>query len=391
MLASKSVAGLRSLGSIVATASSSRVLDLHGLAAENLDDPDYAGRPLFLHPVLNRSIIVKHNVRPGEADRLPRGRFNATKVIFPFDLDDLDLGGQLLFVGQRNFSEVLTRHLDYRELPLERDMAVLAILDKLPTLDPFLIRESLKRHQVVDVGRCYYRLSETDKAEMLGFVAGEIEALINLCFGGRSGNDERMQRLSQLLLADRESDELEPLRLTFRMGPAEFSEAMFSWKAFLYYRWRSRALAPLLQGTLNSISTIRARRYEREEVSFVVRAKQLLEKTISDSWREVAQRLKLYDTAFAALTSDGNPENFRLFLKHGPFLFIELGERIGRLELIVSFWNARFGGHGIVGISPDDVLENMRELLQALSLEMSKPLTKLKPSISLPLDEPSPG
>ena len=65
----KSVAGVRSLKNLVATASSARVLDLHALATEDPDDPDYRLRPLFAHPVLNRAIITKHNARSGEEAR----------------------------------------------------------------------------------------------------------------------------------------------------------------------------------------------------------------------------------------------------------------------------------------------------------------------------------
>lgn len=370
MQALNAVAGLRSLKSIIATASSVRVLDLHALASEELDDPDYAEKPLFIHPVLNRSIILKHNLRSGETDRLSPGRFSATKIIFPFDPADLNMGGQWLFVGQRNFIAALARHLDYTNQAMERDVAVLRVLDRLPTLDPFLIRESLLR-QKIDVGRCYYRFSESDRTEMLSFVASEIEALVQLCFGNSKGNEDRMQRLSQLLLSNQDSAELEPLRETFRLDPAQFSEAMFSWKAFLYYRWRSRALSAALKTTMSSISAIRAGRHERDELAFVVRAKQLVQKTVTTSWREVGQRLKLYDDAFAALTGQGDPETFRTFLVRSSSLFIELGVRIGRLEQVVSFWNDRFGDQRATGASPDDVLGGMRDLLQAMSLELT--------------------
>ena len=364
----KSVAGVRSLKGIAAAASSARVLDLHALSAVAMDDPDYAVHPLFIHPVLNRSIIVKHNVRSGEEDRLAPRRFNATKVIFPLDQRDLNLGGQSLFVDQHDFVGALTRHLDYTDLPLDRDVRVLRILDKLPTLDPFLVREVMNQRHI-EVARCYYRFSETDKAEMLGFVASEIEALIRLCFGDTESNDRRARRLSQLLLSDHDSAELEPLRLTLRLDPSEFSEAMFVWKAFLYYRWRSGALAPALESTLRSLNSIRNRRYEREELSFVIGAKRVLEKVITNSWREVGQRLKLYDTAFASLTDDQNPDNFRVFLIRGPSLFTELGERIGRLEQLVSFWNDRFGVERVAILPPEEVLDGMRDLLQALSID----------------------
>ena len=369
----KLVAGVRNLRGISAMASSARVLDLHALAAMNLEDPDpgYLEHPMFLHPVLNRSIIVKHHVGQSDEGQIAPGRFNATKIIFPFDQLDLGLGGQYLLIDQKDFVGALTRHLDYSELPLDRDLAVLRAVDKLPTLDPFLLREILHQ-QKIEVDRSYYRFTNADKDRMLSFVSGEIDALIRLCFGELKTNDKRTRRLSQLLLADQESTELQPLRETFRMDQAEFSEAMFAWKAFLYYRWRSQTLAPVVKVTLRSISGIQVRRFDSDELTFAIRTKRLLERTITDTWREVGQRLKLYDRAFASLTDGGDPDGFRTFLINGTALFVELGDRIGRLEQAISFWNHRFGVTRIAGMSPDDVLDGMCELLQALSVEIGE-------------------
>jgi hypothetical protein len=158
---------------------------------------------------------------------------------------------------------------------------------------------------------------------------------------------------------------------------------MFSWKAFLYYRWRSRTLGPMLKSTMGSMSAVRAGRHERDDLAFVVRAKQLVEKTVTNSWREVGQRLKLYDNAFASLTTQGNPEIFRSFLVHSSSLFLELGDRIGRLEQVVGFWNDRFGDQRMGGTSPDDVLGAIRDLLQAMSLELTARPSAPAPDVGL--------
>src|SRR5580693_3983030 len=161
-------AGVRNLKAMVATSSSARVLNLHGLAADQPAD----AKPMFVHPVLNRAILAKHNVAAGDEERIAPRRFNATKIIFPFDPDDLNLGGQFLFVDQIDFLVALTRRLDYGDRLLDRDVAVLRILDRLPTLDPFLVREALAKQQI-EVDQSYYRLSPADKEQMLGFVESQ--------------------------------------------------------------------------------------------------------------------------------------------------------------------------------------------------------------------------
>ena len=68
------------------------------------------------------------------------------------------------------------------------------------------------------------------------------------------------------------------------------------------------------------------------------------------------------------MTENQNPEGFRQFLSSGSSLFLELGERIGRLEQIVSFWEYRLSHHHDGGMAPDDVMDALRDLMQGLSI-----------------------
>jgi hypothetical protein len=244
-------------------------------------------------------------------------------------------------------------------------VTVLRILDRLPTLDPFLVREVLAKQQI-EVDQSYYRLSPPDKAQMLGFVEGQMESLIRLCFGDLDPSDPRTQRMSKLLLSDSDSAELAPLKATLQMDDEDFSEAMFAWKAFLYYRWRAQSLAPAMKSVLKSISKLTRRPYDDDTKTTVLRAKGLLEAAITEAWREIGQMLKLYDRAYLGLTEDQKPENFRGFLSEGASLFIGLGERIGRLEQVASYWTYRLDQHA--NMSPDEVTDNLRDLLQGLGI-----------------------
>jgi hypothetical protein len=91
-----------------------------------------------------------------------------------------------------------------------------------------------------------------------------------------------------------------------------------------------------------------------------------LEDAITEAWREIGQTLKLYDNAYRGLTEDQKPEKFRRFLSDGASLFVGLGERIGRLEQVASFWTYRLDQHA--NMSPDEVMDNLRDLLQGLGI-----------------------
>ena len=125
-------------------------------------DQDFAAKPFFVNPILNASVIVKHRLRADEAYLFDGWQGVATKVIIPFERSDLRMGGRSIFVGQRGWraslSEACSDGPDF-----ERDLHVLELIDSLPSLDPFLLREHLRRNGY-DVGRCYFALSEGDLA-----------------------------------------------------------------------------------------------------------------------------------------------------------------------------------------------------------------------------------
>src|SRR4051812_44034970 len=84
-------------------ASTSRVLNLLNIGRKNQADPEYASRPLFTSPALNRAFILKQGIRPNEIYNFDPRRATVTKIIFPFDSNDLLAGGRSLIFGERGF------------------------------------------------------------------------------------------------------------------------------------------------------------------------------------------------------------------------------------------------------------------------------------------------
>src|SRR5690606_15131499 len=55
-----------------------------------------------------------------------------------------------------------------------------------------------------------------------------------------------------------------------------------------------------------------------------------------------SRTLRYYDDAYAGLTREGNPVAFRDFLLEAPAMFTRLGDQLGAVQHIVSFWRFRF-------------------------------------------------
>jgi hypothetical protein len=244
------------LSGLEKTASTSRVLNLAAIASQQAGDPDYDQAPFFRAATLNGAVIIKHRLRADEAYIFERQKRISTKVIIPFERTDLSLGGRSLFVGQRGWIELLNQLRGTAE-DETRDVALLEALDELPSLDPFLLREHLRRRDF-KIANCYFAISQGDLERMQRFVSSEISKLVDLAYGGSGvtagGN---ISKLVSLLLSGQDDRRLEPLRLTLGLEGANFREGVFSWKGFLYYKWVLATLWPQLREVLGELTEIK--------------------------------------------------------------------------------------------------------------------------------------
>jgi len=77
--------------------------------------------------------------------------------------------------------------------------------------------------------------------------------------------------------------------------------------------------------------------------------------------------LKIYDDAFADLTVNGQPKAFREFLLNAPNLFFELGERLGAVEHIVSFWRYRFPVGRPIRVNAEELVDLFSDFETSIS------------------------
>jgi len=63
---------------------------------------------------------------------------------------------------------------------------------------------------------------------------------------------------------------------------------------------------------------------------------------VRDNGGHVNKALAVYDASFRDLVENQSPRKFRDFLLSAPYMFLELGEKLGAISHIVSFWRYRF-------------------------------------------------
>jgi hypothetical protein len=367
---------IRNLVNLQEFGSTARVLNLLSVWKSHRDTPEWAAAPLFHTPALNRSLIIKHRLRRDELDLFRSRRQVATKIVVPIDTEDLRAGGRFIFVGQKQFEASMREHFGVSVD--DRDTETLTLLDQLPSLDPFLLREQLRRHDI-DPARCYFELTDADLKKMFSFVESEIRPLVTMSLQGASANSgAATANLVAKILSNADGNEMQPLRLTLQLAPNDYAEGVFCWKGFLYYKWSLATIMKDVRSVADEIATIKPLgSVDSDTRAYIERSRAVLRRQIMKTCEIVIGTLRVYDEAYANLTENGRPAAFREFLLDAPHMFTLLGEQVGAVQHIVSFWRFRFrDGHGKIG--PDELVDILMDFEASLASRDDAPRQLLR-------------
>jgi hypothetical protein len=367
--------GRRDLSLIRASGSTARVLNL-ALTYERFGETeDYKAKPLFKNQRLNRALILKHVLRPHEKDLFTRPLTVATKVILPYASTELELGGISFLVNEMRFEKLMRDAVGSydNESDFISDMELLKALAALPSFDPFLMRERL-RHMGIDPARAYFDIAEADVTRMRAFVGREIAQLVSLAFAtGGVDSGGLSQRLADKLMTDETAKTLDPLRETLRLSGEEYIEGVFAWKGFLYYKWLMDEIRPGLAEFKPRFAGLRVSQATNEERRDLAETRRNILDKMRMALDKVDGTLLEYGAAFAAL-AEGQPQAFRNFLLTAPSLFIPIGEAVGVIRHIDSFWRFRFPGNVTPMMEADEAIEVLHDFETTVAgVEFVKP------------------
>jgi hypothetical protein len=75
---------------------------------------------------------------------------------------------------------------------------------------------------------------------------------------------------------------------------------------------------------------------------YLAGARRAIIEMVRDNGNHVNKALASYDASFRDLVANQAPKTFRDFLLAAPYMFLELGEKLGAISHIISFWRYRF-------------------------------------------------
>lgn len=347
---------VRSLVALEQSASTARVLNLVATHRRLPNDESLQTSPFFQTKSLNHGLIVKHRVRPHERELFVKPMATTTKIMAPIDGSDLRFGARFLMMGQKDF-DAAAEAMFGEGLKVGRpDRQILDLIDELPSLDPFLLREHLKRHGF-EPARAYFAITDADIERMYEFVRNEVMALVTLSSGANGGN-QAAAKLVEKLLSNSVDDSFGPLKETLRLSDKDYQDGIFCWRGFLYYKWVLAELTPKLGEVLVELASVRPRGPSNPDANaYLPPARKRLEAGVTKTVEGVNEMLGVYDKAYASLTLDGQPTAFRDFLLAAPDMFMALGEQCGAVQHIISFWRYRFPGARAAPVTPEELMD----------------------------------
>src|SRR5262249_10568384 len=122
----------------------------------------------------------------------------------------------------------------------------------------------------------------------------------------------------------------------------EYQEGVFCWKGFLYYKWTLAEALPKVGAVTEAIANARGRApMDADTRAYLEKTRQSLRESVLATVESAHKSLRFYDAAFGSLI-EGKPQAFREFLIGAPAMFCDLGERLGAVSHIISYWNFRF-------------------------------------------------
>jgi len=236
---------------------SGRIMNLIDLsdaasAAVQASEGEISPARLFHANVLNYSIVAKHNVREHEKELFTRSVQVATKVFIPFDPKRLDVGGRSFFVEEHQFKDHLRElvHIDYTlsHPHTLHDIKVLETLSRAPTLDPFIVTESL-RASGVEIQPSFFADSYAMTSKASSDVFQVFNPLLQKALG-KLATPEEMSRFVDQVWNVSAATTTNPFLEALQIPRSEWSNVIFAWKALIYYDIISRTTPQRLEQVL---------------------------------------------------------------------------------------------------------------------------------------------
>jgi hypothetical protein len=258
--------------------------------------------------------------------------------------------------------------LDGHDPDDQRDITLLKVLERLPSLDPFLLKTVIERLEY-DVDPRYFDISEEDWRRIRAFVVQEFSPLAEAAFEGSGRTEDQARQIADKLWEGSDVSYLEPICKILNISDNSVADIMFSWKGVLFYKYvaltlekRTEAMMHGLTNlTVTALNNMQDQRYiDRITNDFVESFIYLLNDT-----NEMIEKYNIiYHNDFIKNKSGAA---LRELLESAPILFASLGAAIGSASHACSYWEYQFGDDGVSRCTKENFIAMIEDFSDGIS------------------------
>ena len=267
-----------------------------------------------------------------------------TKLYMPFNEHEIYEGGRTLFVHTPNIDKTLIELFGEGAMPksaLAEDMKVLKILDRLPSLDPFLLKDVFVNEKI-EMNPTYFEVSKELWGEIENYILQGFEPLAKAAFPNAVSSDEMARKLIEKIWEGRDLEALKPLIMAFRLPAGEELSVFSAWKGVIFYGFeRNRAIEGIanLNKWLTEIKIpLAVPSNERQEYKAEI---EISRARLNEEWNAAGRLLQEYQTSYDKMFKlrQGSAD-FVKFLQNSRTAYWTLGNSLGKTGHALYCWDA---------------------------------------------------
>ncbi|HEY0838233.1 MAG TPA: hypothetical protein VGE72_30275 [Azospirillum sp.] len=287
---------------------------------------------LFAAQGLNNAILFKY---PNFPEQMPTGasrnwgggeaeeedfRPIETGIYVPYDADHPRAGGSAIYLRQKNYETLLQEYLglatEVEREDLRRDVKILDLLDTVPSLDPFLVKDCLDANRI-SFDPEYLQLDPLEVRRIRQAISIKITEIIEKAFSAGNRTVKDKERLVESLW-DPSLPEARDFITAFGIAHDDAPLVFGAWKGITFYQVQLQMLAPKVADVLRWISSKDAVPFDaainRAFLEQLGMYKDRIVKKLSATADETRTIMKSYEACHVEFLA-GKPKNLVAFLK----------------------------------------------------------------------------
>ncbi len=299
----------------------------------------------FRNKALNNLVLIKDAV-PDDGTRSNAPPIG-TKLYFPFNENEIYEGGRTIFAHDKHVEKALINQFGEGALKkdaLAEDLRIIQILDHLPSLDPFLLKDVFL-NEGININPAYFEVSQEVWNEIESFILQRFEPLVKAAFPDAASANEKGRQLIEKIWEARDLEALKPLTMAFQLPAGQELDIFSSWKGINFYAFQYDRMKPQLIDMVTWLKNLEippaaVSTAERNEIKTALDSARTL---LRDEWRQAETILREYQDSYVKLFGKqgggGSVNAFLTFLRHSKKSYWELGSSLGKVGQSSYCWD----------------------------------------------------